>query len=127
MKELICITCPKGCHLKVDEETFAVTGNSCPRGAVYGANELRNPVRVVTSTVVVLTSPDKGRGTGEAGGGVPRRLPVKTDRPIPKEKMFEVMAEIAKVRVKPPVKIGDVLIANVAGTDGNIVATKNLA
>lgn len=127
MKELICITCPKGCHLKVDEETFAVTGNSCPRGAVYGANELRNPVRVVTSTVVVLTSPDKGRGTGEAGGGVPRRLPVKTDRPIPKEKMFEVMAEIAKVRVKPPVKIGDVLIANVSGTDGNIVATKNLA
>ena len=78
MKEIICITCPKGCHLKVDEESFAVTGNSCPRGAVYGANELRNPVRVVTSTVVVdgptrrlpETSPDKGRGTGEAGGGV---------------------------------------------------------
>ena len=97
MKEIICITCPKGCHLKVDEETFAVTGNSCPRGAVYGANELRNPVRVVTSTVVVKTSPDKGRGTGEAGGGVaPRRLPVKTDRPIPKGKMFEVMDEIAR-------------------------------
>ncbi len=127
MKEIICITCPKGCHLKVDEETFAVTGNSCPRGAVYGANELRNPVRVVTSTVVVLSPPDKGRGTGEAGGGVPRRLPVKTDRPISKDKMFQVMAEIAKVRVKPPVKVGDVLIPNVAGTDGNIVATKNLA
>ena len=77
MKELICITCPKGCHLKVDEETFAVTGNSCPRGAVYGANELRNPVRVVTSTVVV--------------DGPARRLPVKTDRPIPKGKLFAAM------------------------------------
>ena len=53
MKEIICITCPKGCHLKVDEETFAVTGNACPRGAVYGANELRNPVRVVTSDSLV--------------------------------------------------------------------------
>ena len=127
MKELICITCPKGCHLKVDEETFAVTGNSCPRGAVYGANELRNPVRVVTSTVVVKTSPDKGRGTGEAGGGVaPRRLPVKTDRPIPKGKMFEVMDEIARVRVQAPVAVGQVLIRNVAGTDGNVVATKSL-
>ena len=135
MKEIICITCPKGCHLKVDEESFAVTGNSCPRGAVYGANELRNPVRVVTSTVVVdgptrrlpETSPDKGRGTGEAGGGVtPRRLPVKTDRPISKGKMFEVMAEIAKVRGQPPVAVGDILIPNVAGTDGNVVATKNL-
>ena len=112
MKEIICITCPKGCHLKVDEETFAVTGNSCPRGAVYGANELRNPVRVVTSTVVV--------------DGPSRRLPVKTDRPIPKGKMFEVMDEIAKLRVKGPVAVGQILIPNVAGTDGNVVATKNL-
>ena len=86
MKELICITCPKGCHLKVDEETFAVTGNGCPRGAVYGANELRNPVRVVTSTVIVE--------------GPARRLPVKTDRAIPKGKMFEVMEEIAKISAR---------------------------
>ena len=113
MKELICITCPKGCHLKVDEETFAVTGNSCPRGAVYGANELRNPVRVVTSTVVLESESF-------------RRLPVKTDRAIPKAKMFEVMAEIAKVRVQAPVRVGDVLIANVAGTDGNVVATRSV-
>ena len=112
MKEIICITCPKGCHLKVDEETFAVTGNSCPRGAVYGANELRNPVRVVTSTVI-------------AEGSV-RRLPVKTDRPIPKDKMFQVMDEIARVRVKAPVAVGQILIPNVAGTDGNVVATKAL-
>ena len=112
MKEIICITCPQGCHLKVDEESFAVTGNSCPRGAVYGANELRNPVRVVTSTVIV--------------DGPQRRLPVKTDRPIPKGKVFEVMAEIAGVRVKAPVKLGQVLIANVAGTDGSVVATKAL-
>ena len=130
MKELICITCPKGCHLKVDEETFAVTGNACPRGAEYGANELRNPVRVVTSTVIVegpQTSPDKGRGTGEAGGGVsPRRLPVKTDRPIPKGRIFDVMAEIARVRVRAPVALGQVLIPGVAGTEANIVATKAL-
>lgn len=112
MKEIICITCPKGCHLKVDEETYAVTGNACPRGAVYGANELRNPVRVVTSTVVV--------------DGPSRRLPVKTDRPIPKGKMFEVMEEIAKLKVRAPVAVGDILIPNVAGTDGNVVATKNL-
>ena len=113
MKELICITCPKGCHLKVDEETFAVTGNSCPRGAVYGANELRNPVRVITSTV---------RLDRESF----RRLPVKTDRAVPKAKMFEVMDEIARVRAHAPVKVGDILIANVAGTDGNVVATRTV-
>ena len=134
MKEIICITCPKGCHLKVDEETFAVTGNACPRGAVYGANELRNPVRVVTSTVIVKdvgTSSARPR-TSDAcpytlsGEKPPRRLPVKTDRPIPKGKMFEVMEEIAKVRVQAPVKVGDILIPHVAGTDGNVVATKEL-
>ena len=112
MKEIICITCPKGCHLKVDEETFAVTGNSCPRGTVYGENELRNPLRVVTSTVIV--------------DGPARRLPVKTDRAIPKGKIFAVMEEIAGVRVKAPVAVGQILIPNVAGTDGNVVATKAL-
>ena len=144
MKELICITCPKGCHLRVDEESYAVTGNSCPRGAVYGANEMRNPVRVVTSTAVVEPVGDGspvpparpqipgGPRTSDAcpytpgGATLPRRLPVKTDRPIPKGKMFEVMDEISRLRVKPPVKVGDILIANVAGTDGNVVATKNL-
>ena len=52
MKELICIVCPKGCHLKVDEENgCAVTGNGCPRGAEYGKSELLHPTRVLTSTV----------------------------------------------------------------------------
>ena len=66
MKELICIVCPKGCHLKVDEENgYAVTGNSCPRGAEYGKKELVNPTRVITSTVKVE-------------GGALRRVSVKT-------------------------------------------------
>ena len=56
MTELICITCPKGCHLSVDEKNdYAVTGNSCPRGVEYGKSELLHPVRVVTSTVRILT------------------------------------------------------------------------
>ena len=53
MTDLICIVCPKGCHLKVDEENgYKVTGNGCPRGAVYGEKELVNPTRVITSTVM---------------------------------------------------------------------------
>ena len=44
MTELICIVCPKGCHLKVDEEKdFAVTGNGCPRGAEYGKKGAHEP------------------------------------------------------------------------------------
>ena len=51
MKELICIICPRGCHLSVDEETLAVSGNTCPRGAEYGRSEVSNPVRTVTGSV----------------------------------------------------------------------------
>ena len=112
MKELICITCPRGCHLSVDDN-LNVTGNMCPRGAMYAKAELTHPVRMVTSTVVV-------NAKGEC------RLPVKTKEPIPKELIFKVMEEIDKVQVNAPIKIGDVVIKNVLGTGVDIVATKDI-
>lgn len=88
MTNIICITCPKGCHLSVDEENgYKVTGNGCPRGEVYGRNELQHPVRVITSTVRI------------EGAAVPR-LSVKTDKPLPKEKMFECMALLDGITAK---------------------------
>ena len=114
MTNLICITCPKGCHLPVDvENDYAVTGNSCPRGAEYARNELLHPVRMITSTVRVQ------------GAAIPR-LPVKTDKPLPKEKMFDCMQLINTLNVQAPVKVGQVLAANILDTDVNIVATKTL-
>ena len=114
MTNLICITCPKGCHLTVDEENdYKVTGNGCPRGAEYGRNELLHPVRVITSTVRI-------------DGAAVARLPVKTDRPLPKEKMFDCMQMINGLSAKSRVKVGQVLASNILGTDVNIVATKSL-
>ena len=85
MKELTCIVCPRGCRLRVDEEhDYAVTGNSCPRGAEYGRREVTAPTRVVTSTV-------------RCTGGVYPRCPVKTDRPVPKELVFAVMDAVNAV------------------------------
>ena len=52
MKELICIVCPRGCHLTIDENKN-VTGNSCPRGVQYAINEVTNPMRMLTSTVFI--------------------------------------------------------------------------
>ena len=112
MKELICITCPRGCHLQVDDN-FNVTGNFCPRGAIYAKNELTHPVRMVTSSVNIVSE-------------VATRLPVKTKDPIPKELIFKVMEEIMKVSVKAPIKIGDVVIKDVLGTGVDIVASKNI-
>mgnify|MGYP000838898134 CR=1 FL=1 len=56
IKELICICCPKGCHLRVDTANdYAVTGNACPNGAAYGKEELTHPTRIITSTAVSYT------------------------------------------------------------------------
>lgn len=114
MKELICIVCPKGCMLTVDEQNDCrVTGNACPRGAEYGLAEIKNPVRTVTSTVRVTAGPR-------------RRCPVKTDRPIPKALIMDAMAMLKDVELKPPVRIGQVVAKNICGTKANIITTHNL-
>lgn len=112
MKELICITCPRGCHLLVDD-ALNVTGNNCSRGEMYAKAELTHPVRMVTSTVEILSVTDT-------------RLPVKTNKPIAKELIFKVMDEINKVVVKAPIKIGDVIIKDIFGSGVDIVSTKNI-
>lgn len=115
MREITCIQCPMGCALMVtvDGENISVSGNGCPRGAVYGEKEVTSPMRTVTSTVVV------------EGGAMPR-VSVKTAGGVPKGKIFDVMEEIHSTRVAPPVKIGDILIKNVANTGVDLVATSDV-
>lgn len=114
MKELICIVCPKGCRLQIDETRgYAVTGNGCPRGAEYGKAELTHPTRVITSTV-------------RCTGGAHPRCPVKTDRPIPKELVFDAMAVLDAVELRAPVRAGDVVAADICGTGANFIATRSL-
>ena len=104
IKELICICCPKGCHLRVDTANdYAVTGNACPNGAAYGKEELTHPTRIITSTVRIT-------------GGLYPRCPVKTAQAVPKEKMFSVMAALNTAALQAPVHTGDVVLPNGCGT-----------
>lgn len=112
MKELTCIVCPRGCRLKVDDN-MVVTGNSCPRGEKYAINELTNPTRTITSSIRVNNRPYI-------------LVSVKTDKPVPKDKMFDVMKEIDKLSIDAPTRIGQVVLTNVLGTDANIVITKDI-
>ena len=112
-RELTCIVCPIGCQLSVTLENGTVTevsGNTCPRGKQYAIDECTNPVRTITTTA---------RTTN---GGV---IPVKTDRPIPKNLMFDCMKEIDCSVVTLPAKIGDIVIENLLGTGANVVVTAN--
>ena len=114
-RELICIGCPMGCPVTVEMDEVkivSVTGNTCPRGDAYARKEVTNPTRIVTSTVKVE-------------GGFVEMISVKTKEDIPKEKIFDCVKALKGVTVKAPVHIGDVILADVAGTGVDVVATRN--
>ncbi|WMJ23775.1 DUF1667 domain-containing protein [Paludicola sp. MB14-C6] len=112
MKELICIVCPKGCHLTIDD-SLNVRGNSCEKGAVYAKEELTNPMRVVTSTVKIK-------------GGIHNRLPVKTNAPIPKTMIMDAMKLLDHIELQSPISCGTVIVDNILGTGVHFVAARDM-
>ena len=115
-RELICIGCPMGCPLTVElenGESQTITGYTCRKGEIYARKEVTNPTRIVTSTVRVE-------------GGRADMVSVKTREDIPKDKIFQCVKALKGVTVKAPIHIGDVVVADVAGTGVDIVATKEV-
>ena len=113
MKEFICIICPNGCHITIDDDG-KISGNKCPRGINYVKQESTHPLRTVTSTCKVIDSDTY------------RVVSCKTSTALPKEKIFDVMKEINKVRVKLPISMHQVLIKNVLNTGADIIATQEI-
>ena len=110
-----CIKCPRGCRLEVVKSadgSIAVSGNSCPSGESYGKSELVNPTRMVTGLVRIA--------------GMRRPLPVKTKTEVPKSMIKDVISVMHRTMVRLPVRIGDVVISDVAGCGVDVVATANM-
>lgn len=115
-RTLTCIGCPLGCAVTVEldnGEIINVIGNTCKRGDDYARKEVTHPMRVVTSTVRVT------------GGELPV-VSVKTEHDIPKEKIMDVMKGLVDISVPAPVRIGDIVLENVAQTGVNMIATKDV-
>ena len=118
--KLICINCPKGCEMEVTvgrsdgggTVATQVRGNSCPKGEAYAKAEVTNPTRMVTGLVRVA--------------GMRKPLPVKTKAAVPKAKIDAVLFAMHQATVQLPVRIGDVIITDVAGTEVDVVATANM-
>jgi CxxC motif-containing protein len=116
IKNITCIECPVGCSLKVDIENCRVVkveGHKCPKGEKYAIAEVENPVRVLASTVL-------------AQGLSVKMISVKTDVPIPKERIMEAMDEIKKIRVNKPVDVGEVIKDDLLGLGVKLVATRDV-
>jgi len=115
--DLTCICCPHGCPLKVVKEgdkVISVTGNSCSRGAAFGEQEVIDPRRVFSTTVPIE-------------GAICGKIPVKLTQQFPKTRLIEAAYEIQKLRLKAPVKVGQVLIKDLLGEKGcDVVACRTL-
>jgi len=115
--DLTCICCPHGCSLKVvkdGDKVVSVTGNSCPRGAAFGEQEVIDPRRVFSTTVPIE-------------GAICGKIPVKLTAQFPKTRLIEAAFEIQKLRLKAPVKVGQVLIKDLLGEKGcDVVACRTL-
>jgi CxxC motif-containing protein len=114
-KSITCIVCPMGCSLEIsykDGKVTDVSGYTCKRGLDYGWTESTNPVRILTTTVRV------------ENGRLPV-LPVKSEKPLPKDLLFECIKVINSVMLEAPVAYGDIIVENILDTGVNIIAVKS--
>jgi CxxC motif-containing protein len=117
-KEIICTVCPKGCKITIYKDPnspdgFKVEGNVCKRGRTYAIAEMTDPRRILTTTVKIKKA-------------IHSRLPVRTLKAVPKDKIWQCMKEINNLEVTGPVHTGDILIENIADTGINLVSSRDM-
>jgi CxxC motif-containing protein len=115
-KEITCIICPVGCKILVKadgKKVEVLTGEKCKKGIEYAIHEALDPRRMLTTSIFV-------------DDGTWPLVSVKSSKPVPKNKVFDVLKEIKKSRAKAPIASGQILIKNVAGVGLDIVATKTV-
>ena len=115
--EIICILCPMGCRVELTSDSngnvISVAGNKCKLGEKYVIDEYKFPARILTATAITQSSKRK-------------LLPIRSNRPIAKDKLLECMYHLPQVRIKPPVKTGQVVVANIANTGADLIATDDM-
>lgn len=121
--EFVCVVCPNGCTIDAEFEPgepgtppklISFEGARCARGEMWIKQEIESPMRTIATSVLVR-------------GGDYINASVRTDRPIPLSAVKDIMDAVHNVVLDAPVHIGQVVLANPAGTDTNIVATRDVA
>ena len=115
-EEMICITCPVGCTLEVTHDgdtVLEVDGNTCPRGLAYVERELKDPRRMVATTVRVKD-------------GLHPLVPVYTEAPFPKPRIFDLLSALREVEVEAPVALNQVVLSDALGTGIDVIASREM-
>lgn len=115
-EHIVCVGCPMGCSVILtieNKNVTAIEGNGCKQGKKYVLEEYRNPVRTFTSTLLT-------EGSSQS------LLPVRTNKPIPRTKMLSTSLALAGVRVRPPVRMGEVVVSRPGGIEADVIASGDL-
>lgn len=113
---LLCIVCPMGCSMEatVDQTgDYVISGNTCQRGKDYALKEMIHPTRVLTTTIPIRN-------------GTVKRLPVRSNQGVPKDKMKEWINEVKLLKIEAPVKAGDILARNILDTGTDVLASRSI-
>jgi len=115
-REFVCIICPNGCRIKVEYEGTNIKnikGDECPKGKDYVKNEITNPLRVFTGSVLIEN-------------GDFSLVSVKTPSSIPKKYLKKIGEITRRIKVDTPVTIGQVVAFNLLNEKIDLVATRNI-
>ncbi len=116
---VLCIVCPEGCELEIEEVAGELRfpdparGRSCLRGREYAAQEIRDPRRVLTTTVRVR-------------GGEIAMAPVKSSDSLRRDDLDRVMVATDGIEVDAPVRIGDIVAEDIAGTGVALIVCRTI-
>lgn len=110
----ICLRCPRGCEVQTvlgpGDEILNITGNKCKLGREYVEQEIRDPRRVLPTSIRVRH-------------GSRPLVPVWTPEPMPKGMMLELAADTRRMEVEAPVHVGDVIVDDWRGLGVRLVAS----
>jgi CxxC motif-containing protein len=114
---LTCVLCPVGCELEVGRDAagaIRVEGHQCDKGVPFALEEVLRPKRNLATSVPVR-------------GMAAKMVSVRLSAAVPREMLFPILAEIAKLRPEAPVRRGQVLLADVLGTGADVIATRTVS
>jgi CxxC motif-containing protein len=116
LDRLTCVLCPVGCELEVKRDgstEVEVSGNQCDKGIPFAVEEVLHPRRNLATSIPIRNAAAK-------------MVSVRLSGRVPREMIFPILAEIARLRPEAPVRRGQVLIAGVLGTGVDVIATRTV-
>jgi CxxC motif-containing protein len=117
--EFVCVVCPNGCAIDAKfvkgppPVLISSLGEGCPRGNMWIRREIESPRRTVTTSVPVK-------------GGDYICASVRTEDPVPLERVWDVIEALRDVELDAPVSIGQIVMTGPAGVSTTVIATRNV-